>query len=162
MSEPSGERKLSVADWIIATLFAATIVVVTAQVVWRYVFNDSLIWTEELSRYLFTWMTFVGAALAIREATHIRITALTDRLPPTARKWLRLATLALIVAFLAYMVLIGFRWVRLNADTRTPALGLPLNYVLYAALPVASLLGVGFGIRRIVALLRERPEREAQ
>jgi len=155
---PNDQPKLSVTDWVIAVLFAATIVVVTAQVVWRYVFNDSLIWTEELSRYLFTWMTFVGAALAIREATHIRITALTDRLPPTARTWLRVATLALIVGFLAYLAVIGFRWVRLNADTRTPALGLPLNYVLYAALPVASLLGVGFGIRRIVALLRERPQ----
>ena len=151
------EQRMSAGDWAIAALFGATIAVVTAQVIWRYVFNDSLMWTEELSRYLFTWMTFVGAALAVKEARHIRITAVTDRLPASAERWLRVAVLALMVAFLGYLAVIGSKWVLINANTRTPALGLPLNYVLYAALPVASLLGACFGIRRIVATVRERP-----
>ena len=160
--EPSGKPtqtgKMTPADWVLAALFAATIVVVAAQVLWRYVFNDSLIWTEELSRYLFTWMTLIGAAVAVREATHVRITTLTSRLPARAARVLTLAQLALIVVFLGYLVVVGCRWVRINADTLTPALGLPLNYALYAALPVAAGLGVWFGIRRFITVLGTKPE----
>ncbi len=151
-------RRLSVGDWIIATLFGGTIVVVAAQVIWRYVFNASLVWTEELSRYLFTWIIFIGAALAIKEATHIRIGFLVDRLPPTVAAFVNVFHLVLMVACLAFIVGVGFQWVVINADTRTPALGLPLNYVFYAALPVASLLGVYFGVRQLVSIIRGKTD----
>ncbi len=153
-------KPLSPGDWIVAVLFAATILVVTAQVVWRYVFNNSLVWTEELSRLLFTWIIFLGAALAVKEATHIRVTLLVDRLPPGVRRHLAAARLVLIAVFLAFLAAVGFQWVRMNANARTPALGLPLNYVLYASLPVASVAGVYFAVRRAAAWFRGRVREE--
>ncbi|NLY00405.1 MAG: TRAP transporter small permease [Rhodopirellula sp.] len=153
-------KPLSPGDWIVAALFAATILVVTAQVVWRYVFNNSLVWTEELSRLLFTWIIFIGAALAVKEGTHIGVSLLVDRLPASVRRHLAAARLVLIAVFLAFLAVVGFQWVRMNANTRTPALGLPLNYVLYASLPAASALGVYFAVRRAVAWFRGRIESE--
>jgi TRAP-type C4-dicarboxylate transport system permease small subunit len=153
-------KPLSAGDWVVAVLFAATIVVVSAQVVWRYVFNDSLVWTEELSRYLFTWMIFLGAALAVKEATHIRVSLLVDRLPPKLAGHLTAARLVLVAALFGFLAVVGFQWVRMNADTRTPALGLPLNYVLYASLPVASVFGVYFAVRRAVDRFRGRDLQE--
>ena len=148
-------KPMSPGDWVIAALFGATIVVVTAQVVWRYAFNNSLVWTEELSRYLFVWMTFQGAALAGKESSHIRVALLVDCLPAKLRRWLAIGCLGLIVVFLGFLVVVGIQWVRLNAHTRTPALGLPLNYVLSASLPLASLVGLWFARGKLAAAVRQ-------
>ena len=145
---------MSPGDYLIAVLFGATLVVITAQIVWRYLFNDSLTWTEELARYLFVWITFVGAALAIRDGTHIRVALVVDRLPARVRRWLDVAQLVLVVFFLCLLVGLGFQWVWLNTDAVTPALGLPLAYVCYAALPLASLWGIFHACRRFAQLVR--------
>jgi len=60
-------------DYTLAGLFAATIVVVLLQVVSRYLLDNSLTWTEELSRYLFAWIIFLGAALGLRDQSHIKV-----------------------------------------------------------------------------------------
>ena len=151
-------RPMSPGDYLIATLFGATLVVITAQIVWRYVFNDSLTWTEELARYLFVWITFVGAALAIRDRSHIRVALLVDRLPRKPRHWLDVAQLVLVALFLCLLVGLGLKWVRINADAVTPALGWPLAYVCYAALPLASLWGIFHAGRRFAKLLRQDKE----
>ena len=149
---------MSPGDYLIATLFGATLVVITAQIVWRYVFNDSLTWTEELARYLFVWITFVGAALAIRDRSHIRVALLVDRLPRKLRRWLDVAQLVLVALFLCLLVGLGLKWVRINADAVTPALGWPLAYVCYAALPLASLWGIYYVGRRFAKLFRQDKE----
>lgn len=147
-------RPMSPGDYLIAMLFGATLVVITAQIVWRYVFNDSLTWTEELARYLFVWITFVGMALAIRDRTHIRVTLVVDQLPARLRRWLDMAQLALVTLFLCLLVGVGFQWVWLNTDAVTPALGMPLAYICYVALPLASLWGIFHAGRRFVRLMR--------
>ena len=45
-------------------LFAAMVVACTAQVIWRYLFNDPLVWSEELARYLFIWISYLSAWVA--------------------------------------------------------------------------------------------------
>ncbi len=153
-------KQLSAGDYLIAALFATMIAVVTAQVLWRYVFDNSLDWTEEFSRHVFVWMTFVGAALAIKEGTHIRVSILGDMLPAKLQKCLASAYLLLIAIFLGAIVFFGFQQVKLTAGQRTSGLDLPLNYVLYASLPVASLFGIWFAMRNAVAVIRGKTEQE--
>ena len=154
-------RKMSIADYVLASFFAGTIVVVAAGVVWRYVLRSPLVWTVELSRILFVWMTFLGAALAVKEGSHICVTLLVEHLPGRVRKYLGILRLILVVAFLGFMVYVGARWVQLTAGTRTPALGLPLNYVSYAALPVGFLLAIYFDLRQVVAAFRNGSSKSA-
>ena len=45
-------------------LFGAMVVACTAQVIWRYLFNDPLVWSEELARYLFVWISYISAWVA--------------------------------------------------------------------------------------------------
>ncbi|MFH1918934.1 MAG: TRAP transporter small permease [Planctomycetota bacterium] len=144
------QRPMGPGDYVIAALFGAVILVVGAGVLWRYVLDSPLVWTVELSRILFTWMIFVGAALAIKEGTHIRVSLLVDRLPANAARYFSVGFLVLIVAFLGIMVYFGFEYVRLESGSRTPALGLPQAYVWYAALPVSFSFGVYFAVRKAI------------
>lgn len=149
-------------DWLIALLFGAIICVVAAGVFWRYFLGSPLVWTVELSRILFTWMIFVGAALAVKEGTHIRVSLLVDRLPPRVNRCLAVGGSILVVAFLALMVFYGLQYVRIEAASRTPALGLPQAYVWYSALPAALAVGCWFALRKAIEAWRAAPPADAE
>lgn len=152
---------MSPGDYVIAALFGAVILVVGAGVLWRYVLGSPLVWTVELSRILFTWMIFVGAALAIKEGTHIRASLLVDRLGRGTARYVTLGCHVFIVAFLAVMVYFGLQYVRLESGSRTPALGLPQAYVWYAALPVSLSVGIYFAVRKAIHDWRNPPPCES-
>ncbi len=155
--------RLSPADYVLAIVFGATILIVAAQVVFRYVLNSSLTWSEELSRYLFVWITFLGAALAVRDGIHIRIDMLVTRLPERVAKVLAALVGLLVFGFLLAMIVWGFQLVRQTSGTPSPALRLPENYVYYAALPVACLMAAYYTARRVLAVIRAaKPGREGK
>ena len=58
-----------------------------AQVFFRFVLNASLTWSEELSRFAFIWLVYMGAVLGAKERIHIRVTAFQRLLPAPARSW---------------------------------------------------------------------------
>ena len=152
-------KPMSPGDCVIAALFGAIIVVVAAGVFWRYVLGSPLVWTVELSRILFSWMIFVGAALAIRESAHIRVSLLVDLLPARVNKYLTIGYLLLMTVFLGIMVYYGVQYVRIESGSRTPALGLPQAYVWYAALPVPLAFGAYLALRQALRVWRRPPER---
>jgi len=149
-------QRLSPADYVLATLLGAAILILAAQVFFRYVLNSSLSWPEELARFVFTWIIFLGAALAIRDGLHIRIDLLVERLPPKIGKRLRAFTSCLVLVFLVMMVILGIDLVWQTRNTYSTALSLPENYVYYASLPVAFLLAVFYAVRKITSALRTK------
>lgn len=65
---------------LIVSGFVLMVLTIFIQVVMRYVFNNSLYWSEELGKFLFVWISWLGISLGEREGEHIKITILTDRL----------------------------------------------------------------------------------
>jgi len=136
------KSKLGLLDYILAGLFATTMIVVLLQVVSRYLLDNSLTWTEELSRYLFAWIIFLGAALGLRDQSHIKVDFFVAHFPRHLQRVVDNINFVLIAIFLVTAVIFGFQWVGETADTRSPALSLPVNWVLYGALPCGALVGV--------------------
>ena len=66
---------------VIVAMFALMVAVIFLQVIMRYVFSNSLSWSEELGKFLFVWITWLGISLGERMGEHIKITMLVDRLP---------------------------------------------------------------------------------
>jgi C4-dicarboxylate transporter DctQ subunit len=101
MSEPvaigeapprEGGRVVAVLSAVAAFCLAATVAMAFVQVVLRFVFNNPQAWAEEVGRYLFVWLAFLGAALAVAHDIHIRVDVLESRANPrfrTAFLWLR-------------------------------------------------------------------------
>src|SRR5438046_4341623 len=65
---------------------ALMVAMVFGNVVLRYGFNSGITVSEELSRWLFVWMTFLGAVVAVRKHAHLGTDMLISRLPPAGKK----------------------------------------------------------------------------
>ena len=131
---------------VLFVLMALIIVIMFTQVLFRYIFNQSLSWSEELSKFIFVWMIFIGAAVCIKEKTHLGVEFLLEYLSDKWKRWLDLFEIILIILFNIVMSVTGFFWVYEVSGTLSPAMSLPLNWIFYAALPCAAVLSVIFGI----------------
>lgn len=148
--EPINKR-LSVPDLILVGLFSMILLIILVAVFFRYVINHSLFWSDEVVRYSFVWFTLLGAALVLRDRRHIRVEYFVEQMPRRLRRVVEFAGLVLILAFNVFLVIAGFLWVGETTGALTPALGLPLNWVYYAALPVTAGFSCWFAVRRLAA-----------
>ena len=73
-------------SWLIALALAVMVVLVFTNVVLRYAFSSGITISEELSRWLFVWLTFLGAIVAMREGAHLGSDTLVSRLPVAGKK----------------------------------------------------------------------------
>ena len=75
-----------IALWVAGTGLVLMTALIAAQVVWRYVLNDSIVWTEPASVMIMGWFIFLGAAVGIREGYHLSYDVLLYTLPDIAKK----------------------------------------------------------------------------
>jgi TRAP-type C4-dicarboxylate transport system permease small subunit len=129
--------------WIARVETAAVIVLVTlltavtfAQVTTRYVLSDPLIWSEEAARYLFVWVSMIGAALAIREGGHFGLDLLIRPMPRLKPVLGPLVTLVMVV-FLVILLKTGIDETRLAAMQFAMTFQMRMQWA-YLALPVGA------------------------
>lgn len=122
---------------LLVTFLATTVVLVFLQVCMRYIFNNSLSWTEELARYLFVWESWLGISIGAKHGKHLRIELLTNKLK--GRALTSVLTLADIVTLLILGVLIYYGADLTNKmfamNINSASLRIPMGFI-YMALPV--------------------------
>ena len=125
-------------EWLLVSGFSVVIVIVFAQVVLRYVFHNALPWVEELARYVFIYLTWIGADRAVRDDKHIKLTFLENK---TYSKYLKpVVTLICLITFvlLSYYGMELMERLRSNVQM-SPTLHLPMWY-FYFAVPLGGIL----------------------
>jgi TRAP-type C4-dicarboxylate transport system permease small subunit len=140
-------------EWICAILLTILVVAISAAVLFRYVFNAPLPWPEELSRYVFVWLTFMGASLATKRQGHIVVDFLGPFLPRRSRLWIVLTMHSVVMCFLVAFVIYGAQTVERMWVATSPALSIRLGYV-YLAIPLGSALMIIHMVRQIPATVR--------
>lgn len=124
---------------------AGMVVLVFGNVVLRYGFNSGIVVSEEVSRWLLVWLTFLGAIVALREHRHLGIDTLVRRLSPQGKRVVFIINYALML-YADWLLLLGsWKQMILTADDRSPAASLPVG-IFYAS-------GVVFGASAAVILL---------
>jgi TRAP-type C4-dicarboxylate transport system permease small subunit len=102
VTDPEVKIEPYIEDMLGFVIFWGLAFVVFLQFFSRYILNDSYAWTEEISRYLLMWVTFIGGATAMRRGTHIGVEAiqhfLPDRLARLSRFIIDIITLGFITA----------------------------------------------------------------
>jgi TRAP-type transport system small permease protein len=118
------------------------VVLVFGNVVLRYGFNSSITVSEEISRWLFVWITFMGAVVALREHTHLGTDALVSRLPPLGKK-ICFALSHLTMLYVCYLLFKGsLEQTKINMDVLAPSTQLPMAVVHAAGLAFSVTAGV--------------------
>jgi TRAP-type transport system small permease protein len=133
---------------VAVTLFAAMVAVTAAGVFFRYVLNAALPWAEEADRYLFIWLTFVGASITMRAKAHIAVDILVRTFAPALRRWIALAAQACILVFLAIVAHASGRVIEVTSQTRSTATDVPMSWV-YLAVPTGCVL-IGIETARLM------------
>ncbi len=108
------------------------LLLVVLQVFLRYVFHMPLAWTDEISRYLMTWLVFIGASAASREGSHIGVTIFFDKLGPVIQKIIGLLINIAICGFLGIVIYQSFLLLKAVKITGSPVLQISM------AIPYAS------------------------
>lgn len=148
------------------TMMAAIVVIMVVQVVARYVFGSSLIWAEELCRYILIWMTFLLLGLAYQKGEFVSLDMLPAVLPEQSRRVLRIVVAVPVLVFLAMMAATGWIYASRFDSQTIPALdfiwgsitGGPLNLSIrwvYVSVAVGSaLLGLHILVDAILTFKR--------
>ena len=146
--------RLSKASLVLAVLGLAGIILsVQAQVIGRYVLNDTPTWAEPLALQLVLFVTAFGVAVGVRDAGHIGLDSMLSLLPDLWRQRAELLIHALVALFGAVMAHSGWIWCRLKWSELDPMLHIPEG-IDYLALVIAGVLIVLFSTEHFIALLR--------
>ena len=134
----------------IALCLAVMVVLVFGNVVLRYVFNSGITVSEELSRWLMVWLTFLGAIVALREHSHLGVDTLVRALPPLGKRICFVLSYTLML-YADWLLLSGsWKQVLITAGDRAPATNLSVG-LFYGA---GVVFGVSAGVILIYDLLR--------
>jgi TRAP-type C4-dicarboxylate transport system permease small subunit len=147
-------RTNALVEAALCSLGLLMVVVVAAQVFFRYALNHSLFWSEELARYILVWLTFLGATVAYRRGAHPRIDLWSDRGHPGRDKAIRIGAHLVGMAFFTLLVLYGTQFAYFVRLQISPALQLP-KWIVMLVLPVSGLLMLLHALAAITEEIRE-------
>lgn len=138
---------------MLALLLAFMVITVFGNVVLRYLFHSGLPYIEELSRFAFVWVTFIGGVVLLRGNGHLGFDSLVHRLSAKARAACRLVCNAVVI-FLSGMLISG-GWMQMlaNLGERSQSAGFPMG-VFYSVGPIAGGLMILIMLEDTYRLLR--------
>jgi TRAP-type C4-dicarboxylate transport system permease small subunit len=132
--------------FVIALCLAAMVVLVFGNVTLRYVFNSGIAQSEELSRWLLVWLTFLGAIVAVREHAHLGVDTLVKRFSPFGRKLCFVASYLLMLWANWLLVQGSWKQAVITYGDAAPATQLSVGLFYYSS-------GIVFGVSAAAIML---------
>ena len=142
---------------IMAALIAGMVVLIAAQVGFRYALNEPLAWTEEVARHLMIWAGLLGAAVAYRHKGHLGMDILVMHLSKPWRRGVEMIVQALSIGFFGILVIHGIPLVERTMRQFSSAIRIPMGYI-YASIPVGSALILLFAMEGIVRVWSDQED----
>jgi TRAP-type C4-dicarboxylate transport system permease small subunit len=141
------DRYCKLIDGLLAAMMFLMVVLVFGNVVLRYAFNSGITMSEEVSRWLFIWMTFLGAVALLKDRKHLGTDMLVSKLPPIGKR----ACLVISQVLMIYMCWLLFKGsldqAKINLDVEAPTTG--------ASMAIFYSSGVVFGVSAMLILVRD-------
>ena len=115
------------------------VIVITYQVILRYVFHASNAWSEELARYLFIYDVFIGSAIALRKNSHLQVDVFLNLMKPKTKYLYTVIITILGVAFLVVLFLYSVSLCQIASGNVTPGLQISMA-IPYGCMPLGAIL----------------------
>ncbi|WP_434310349.1 TRAP transporter small permease [Hominifimenecus sp. rT4P-3] len=140
-------------ELILVLLMSAIVLVMLYQIIRRYIFNDSLSWSEEFCRYCFIWFMFIGYSYSVHQKIDLRMDAVVSQLPGKIQRLVNLLGELICFGLTVLLFVSSFRSVQAVIRTGETSTGLHLPmWVVY----LSMIIGYGMAVfRYIQRLIRE-------
>ncbi len=153
-------------EWVgrgVAWVTFLVVLVVFVDVVMRYVFNTSFVFTQELEWHLFAFIFLIGAGYTLLKDGHVRVDIVYQRLGPKGQAWINLIGVLLFLMPGCYMIIATSLQFVYNSWTVMEGSpdpgGIPYRFILKACIPVGFILvmlqGISLGIRSFFTIKGE-------
>ncbi len=145
-----------ICTFILMITLGGMCIFIAAQVVFRFVINKPLSWTEEAARHLMIWSAFIGSAIAYRRKAHLGIEIFSHYLLQRSAAMfkvlkLTISTLTIILSLL--IIHFGIQIVFKTMKQLSSALSIPMGFI-YAAIPVGFFFILIFTIENVISELK--------
>lgn len=129
------------------------------QVVTRYFFGHTFEWSEELARFLFVWVVFLGSALIMGESGHLAVQILPTKFKGTASGLVLEIFINLCsYAFTMLLLIQGAKMTSVMTFQVAPGLGISMS-VVYSIIPISAFLMILYLIKDTIRIFKEIKER---
>ena len=141
---------------VLAALLAILCLVVLIGVVTRYAFNQPVTWSEEVARYLFIWISFVGAGVGVKHGANFGLNLVSGRLSTRGRWLLDLAVDVTAAVFGSALMCYGRKIMPLVRMVRGSAVDISMDWI-FLAIPAGGLLMVWYSLAHLWRIRRGAP-----
>ena len=138
------------AEFVLVIMLSLMVIMVFGNVVLRYGFNSGLISSEELSRFLFIWVTFLGAIVAMRDNAHLGLDTLIRVLPGAGKRFCFALSNVLMLGCCVLMFYGTLKQHQINATTLSGVMQIPMSWVY----GVGYITSVAMGLMILGKLIR--------
>lgn len=123
------DKLFKLIEILMVIMLGGMVALVFMNVILRYFFNSGITWSEEMARYLFFWLIFVGAIGAMRDNAHLGVDTLIKRLPANVQKVVYITGQILIFAIMIMLAKGSFDLTVMNVNSKASATNLPLSFI---------------------------------
>ncbi|MFT3963432.1 TRAP transporter small permease [Propionivibrio sp.] len=147
------EKLTKIVEWILVGMFGIMAVLVFGNVVLRYGFNSGIVFSEEISRFMFMWLTLIGALIVMKDHGHLGMSSVVNKFGERGQRVCRF--LADALTLLCCLLLANGTWKQMviGMDDHAPVTGIPMG-IVQSALLIASVgmsLVLAYGLWRLVS-----------
>lgn len=137
-------------EWMLIAILALMVILVFGNVVLRYGFNSGIVFSEEVSRFLFIWLVFIGSVLMLKDNGHLGVHTLTKRLSLSGQKFCKLISDLLTFGCCVLLTMGGWKLVVANMKNYALVSEIPLGVIFIACL----ICSIGMGILLLNSMWR--------
>lgn len=118
-------------------LCIAILLTTCLSVICRYVFHYAIVWSPEISRFLYIFIIFIGTSLGIRSNLHIGLDIEITRLSTKSKEIIEIIKKIILMIFFIILVYLGFQFVGYGMLQMTQTLGIAKGWI-YLIIPISS------------------------
>jgi TRAP-type C4-dicarboxylate transport system permease small subunit len=138
---------------VVSSMITVFTVVILVSIFFRYVLNNSLVWSEQVCRYLYVWMVMLGMPVVYRAKGNVAFDLLYNRFSPRIKRLFHVITDLLIACFSGFLALQGLKYTILKGSTIITGINLPQGY-LYVSQPIGGVILILFVIEHIISTMK--------
>ena len=146
----------NIEEYISSVLLGAMVILIFLQIIFRFVLNLPLRWTEETARYAMILLIYLSACSGVKKEKHIRIEAIHNALPQKAALVYWVISNIIWMLFNLVMIVYGINmaWYIYSTGQVSPVLHLPMG-ILYMVIPVCFTIMEIRIVQLVVARIKE-------